>query len=79
MIDVQKTLRFGTPETSKIVSLGQGFSSPSQIPVQHFSGQLLEDYDKHSSKKEAKQEFDSRRKLSGLLMQLLEPGHGDEH
>lgn len=59
MIDVQKTLRFGTPETSKIVSPGQGFSSRSQIPVQHFSGQLLEDYDKHSSKKEEKQEFDS--------------------
>lgn len=59
MIGVQKTLRFRTPETSKIVSLGQGFSSRSQIPVQRFSGQLLEDYDKHSSKKEEKQEFDS--------------------
>lgn len=59
MMGVQKTLRFGTPETSKIVSLGQGFSSPSQIPVQHFSGELLEDYDKHSSKKEGKQELNS--------------------
>lgn len=59
MMGVQKTLRFGTPETSKIVSLGQGFSSPSQIPVQHFSRELLEDYDKHSSKKEGKQELNS--------------------
>lgn len=59
VMGVQKTLRFGSPETSKIVSLGQGFSSPSQIPVQHFSRELLEDYDKHSSKMEGKQELNS--------------------